>query len=259
MNEKAELLFTQIFFRTFTRFFEVDSFRRATKQTMPYAKELAQEESHGIVRSLAYDSEYDKLFIDKEGFFRELGGVEAFSLRMAEKQIESYQTSIDASSIVLAHSIIDAAAFDYFLVIEMVAPLEDWDPFINKRQVVLENLKNRSYEDIVRQTISKYIQELERKSLLEKIDKLFQICKPPAKFYPIRNYVYNRDRIEKLDSLRHDIVHGDGLPSPLVTCDQDIKYMQKTSNFLMALVNHKYDIKMNTTLYKEYLKSKPQK
>jgi len=85
---------------------------------------------------------------------------------------------------------------------------------------------------------------------------LLSFCYPYGKTSSVHGYVYNRDRIEKLDPLWHGIVHGDGLTSPLVTCGQDIEYMQNTSNFLMALVNHKYDIKIIPSVYKEYLKGK---
>jgi len=86
---------------------------------------------------------------------------------------------------------------------------------------------------------------LERESLLSKIDKLFQICKPPAKFSPIKKYTYDRHRLVKLDELRHEIVHGEGLKSPMIDCENEIIYMKNTANLLMALLNHAYGLKLN--------------
>ncbi len=73
-------------------------------------------------------------FKDKKGFLESLGGIPG-GIPSAVKQLtniklNSYKASIDASSIVLAHSILDSAAFDYLRVIQLVAPLEDWATFI---------------------------------------------------------------------------------------------------------------------------------
>ena len=97
---------------------------------------------------------------------------------------------------------------------------------------------------------------MERRSLLEKIDKLFQICQPPSQYSPIKNHSYDREKIEILDGLRHEIVHGNGLESILPSCDEDIKYMVDTANFLMALVHEKYKVKINPTVWRESIQNK---
>lgn len=256
MNEKAELLFTEIWWRTNSRFSDVFSFRRYTIHTLPLVKKTADLEYSSFAQSLAYDENNEKFFIDKKGFFESVGGAENLSAILAEKQIESYRKAIDSSSIILAHSVLDAAAFDYFLVVEIVAPIQDFEEFVIKKQISLEDLKGSNYDELMKQKIHKFIMELERKSLLEKIDKLFQICQPPPKFEPIRNHVYNRDKIETLDNLRHEIVHGSGIDSPLANCAEDIKYMRDTANFLMALVHEKYSVKINPMIWKESLQEK---
>jgi hypothetical protein len=256
MNEKAELLFTEIWLRTNSRFADVDSFRIYTTHALPHVKKTVDLQYSSFTQSLAYDDNYEKFFKDKSGFFESVGGVENLSGLLSDKQIESYRKAIDSSSIILAHSALDAAAFDYFSVVEIIAPIQDFEKFVIKKQISLNDLKGSSYDELVKQKIHKFIMELERGSLLEKIDKLFQICQPPPKFEPIRNHVYNRDKIETLDNLRHEIVHGRGSDSPLHNCAEDIKYMRDTANFLMALVHEKYSVKINPTILKESLLEK---
>lgn len=259
MNKEAELLFAQIWWRTNIKFSDVSSFRRYTIQALPHVEINAGIEYHDFAQSLASDRDKEDLFTskkDRDHFFERAGGIENFADLLAQKQIESYRKVIDTSSIILAHSALDAAAFDYFLVVEIVAPIQDLEKFVIRKQISLEDLKESCYDELMKQKIHKFIIELERKSLLEKIDKLFQICQPPPKFSPIRGYVYNDKKIEDLDNLRHEIVHGSEIDSTLPSCNDDIKYMQDTANFIMALVSNKYKIKIDPTALQKPLQGK---
>ena len=254
MNEAAELLYTKLFMRITNKFSEVISFRQATQQSMPFTQNVIEQQFYDYGNSIARTTEHDHLFKDKRKFLEIVGGVKNFASKLAKNHLSSYQTSIDASSIVLAHSILDAAAMDCFKVIKIVAPLEDWDPLLKKRQISLEVLKNSNYEEIMMGKINEYIEELDGKSLLEKIDKLFQICKPPANFTFIENHKYDRSRIDSINNLRNEIIHGDGLTTPIDQCDEDIIYMRSTALFLLGLIFHRYDVKVCPTLYFEDLK-----
>lgn len=259
MNEQAELLFTEIWWRTIARFSDIVSFRNLTMITLPHIKEYVTNEKRYFVHSLAYDRQYDNIFIDKEGFFNIVGGIDALAAMLSEQKIQSYQAAIDSASIVLAHSALDAAAFDYFMVIELIAPLHELEIYVNKKQITLEKLKGNSYDEIVREKIREFINDLDRKSLLDKIDKMFQICQPPPKYSPIEGYIFDKEKIKSLDKLRHEIVHGAGISAPLTNFEEDIKYMQDTGNFLMTLIYYKYDIKLNPTVLKESQKKKIKK
>ena len=79
MNEKAELLFTEIWWRTNRRFSDVFSFRRYTILALPHVKKTADLEYTTFAQSLAYDENNEKFFIDKKGFFESVGSVENLS------------------------------------------------------------------------------------------------------------------------------------------------------------------------------------
>ena len=253
MNEKAELLFTQIFLRTVNRFNDITTFREGTRQGMIATMEKMYDQAYTLANSLAVGSKYDKLFNDKEGLFKLLGGAAGLTEKMLKSKFNSYTASIDASSIILAHSILDSTAFDYFRVIQLVAPLEDWEVFIQKKTITLEELKCSDYPSLFKQKINRYLVDLERKSLMAKIDQLFKMCKPPEKYSSIRNYEFDQTKIEKVDKLRQKIIHGEGLSAPLSDCDQKIEYLLNTTNYLMGLVYYRYNVKLNPTIYKEDL------
>ena len=258
MDEKAELLFTQTFWRTNTRFFELERFRRVTKQVQPQVEQIAKVESGWLASSLA-SGDLDRYITDKEGFLAVVGGKEGLIQTVTKQRTESYQASIDAACIILAHSILDAAAYDYFRVVEMVASPDDLLPFVAKRQVTLEEIRGSDYKDVAREKIQQFVSQLKRESLLEKIDRLFQACRPPANFEPVRGHKYNRQRVLDLDNRRHEIVHGEGLKSPLLSCDDDIKYLVDTASFLLCLVHEKYQIRVNPTLWKEWMQQQTKK
>jgi len=256
MNEEAELLFTQTWIRTNNRFSDVLSFWRYTLQSLEHVKKATDLEYSKFVQSLASDKEFNEIIIDKKAFFEAVGGADKLSTELAQKQIESYRIAIDSSSIILAHSALEAAAFDYFRVIEIVAPLEDLEKYVIKKQISLEELKASNYSDLMRQKIHKFVDDLDGKALLEKIDKLFEICQPPSRYSSIEGYVYDRNKVERLDKLRHEIVHGDGIVAALPNCFEEIRYMRDTSNHLMKLVNNKYNVKMNEIALKKALQIK---
>ena len=53
----------------------------------------------------------------------------------------------------------------------------------------------------------KKVEELERKSLIEKADVMYKRCKPEENFCKIihDDYVYDRDKLKMYDEQRHDI------------------------------------------------------
>lgn len=245
MKQDVEKLFSEIFFRTNKRFSEIITFRWYNNQALPHVRNLIVKKQIESVHTLAHDNEYADFFTDKDGFFNKVGGANVLVESMAREQVETYQTSIDSSSLVLSHSAIDASAFDYLRVIEFIAPIDHLEHFVIKKKLTLEELKEKTYEEIIKDKINKFIVSLDRESLLYKVDKLFQICRPPAKFSPIEEYTFDRDRLAKLDSIRHEIVHGEGLKSPIKDCDNEIIYMRNTANLLMALLSHTYGLKIN--------------
>jgi hypothetical protein len=245
MVQNAESLFTKVWFRTNKRFSSIFSFRLSTEKGMSTVVTWNHLEYSSFVKSIVQDPKYEGYFYDKEGFLKLVGGIDNFTNTLVNQEIESYQIAIDSSSIILAHSTLDAAAFDYLRVVELAASIQEFEKFVSRKQISLEDVKGSDYDDLLRIKIHDYIDEFERKSLLDKIDKLFQICQPPPMFSPIKDYVYNREMIQELDRLRNEIVHGDGLKSPLKICSDEIKYLMGTANFLMALVNERYNLKIN--------------
>jgi hypothetical protein len=69
----------------------------------------------------------------------------------------------------------------------------------------------QSAEAIRDELIQAILSQLERESLLKKVDMLFRLCNPPEGYAPIDNCVFDRKRLDAIDSQRHRIIHANGL------------------------------------------------
>jgi hypothetical protein len=162
---------------------------------------------------------------------------------MVRQQQQSFSVAIDAASLVFAHSILDDAAFQYCRVTAIISP-SSWEQFVLKQKVNLEEIRNNDYEGLLRQKIEGYLGNLEREALIKKSQKLFEICKPEPDFKPITEFSYDNSRLERLDLLRHDIVHGSGTEKGLPNGDDDLRFLQQCGLYLMMLVNQRFDVKV---------------
>jgi len=243
---EAEKLFTETFRTCNSRFAVISSFREITRLGFSSAIFHIYDQNLHFADALFNDQQYEKLFIDKQKVFESLGGVEAFGHKMTQDQLNNYKASVDAASLIFAHSIMDDAALNYCRCCALVNS-NDWEKFVEKKQFSLEDIKKFSVDEMFSKKIHEYIDSLDRESLPLKADRLLNICKPPAGFSPLDNYVYDRDRLVELDKMRHEIVHKSSSVPMLPSGDKDIWFLQQTTNFFMALVNSKYELKINAT------------
>ena len=241
---EAEKLFTETFTICNSRFAVIYSFREISRLGFPSATLHIYDQYLQFADELFNDPQHENLFIDKQKAFENLGGIEALGTKMAQDQLKNYKASVDAASLIFAHSIIDNAALNYCRCCAL-ANHNDWDKFVEKKKISLEELKKLSIDEIFSKKVYEYIDSLDRESLLLKADRLFQICQPPSGFTPLHNYAYDRERLVQLDEMRHEIAHKSSSVPMLPAGDEDILFLQQTANFFMALVNSKYKLKID--------------
>lgn len=244
--ESPEELFTQAYNGITSRFTVVNSLRRVANLGMPAATPKVYADCLAFAHQMFHDPQYEGIILDKKGALQ-AGGIEGMGKSMANNQLSMFKAAVDAASLVFAHSIVDSAALDFLRVTAAHNHL-DWMPFIEQKQISISALKGITYDDIVKDKVFQYIDSLDRQPLLTKVDRLFHICKPEPNFEPMNDYKFDRDRLEKLDCLRHDIVHGSGPVAALEDGDNDVWFLQKTAFYFKALVNMRYDTRINPKL-----------
>jgi hypothetical protein len=168
----------------------------------------------------------------------------------AASVVWSAQRSVDAASLVFAHSIIDDVAKECCVIAFQVDPKAS-DNQIAKREVnlTLANLQTANLEDIIGEHRNKHHNRLLNKSLLHRVDELYRRCKPvPELSLHGANYRYDRRRLEKLDEARHQIIHEPSLylrgivdwtPETIVS---ELDYLNETSLFLLWMIAQKYSL-----------------
>lgn len=154
------------------------------------------------------------------------------------------ERSIEASSIVFAHSILDATALDYCETVSILKP-ESWADRVSSRQFALNDIKTASYGELLQRAIKKSLEEFDKKSLLQKIGLLFALCRPDPAWQPMSDYKYSSEWIKKFDKLRHEIVHGDAAEAALPAMERDIWLAQKTCAYMMALLAHSFGFRID--------------
>ncbi len=141
MNNPEEI-FTQTFHNITNRFSIVNSLRHVAEIGLSGAIPGIYQEWLDFSHKLVSDPEYDHLFIDKEKAIRDGGGVEGMGRMMAENQLRTFQTAVEAASLVFAHSILDSAAMDYLRVTTLQGQ-KDLAEYVNQKQVPISEVQEK--------------------------------------------------------------------------------------------------------------------
>jgi hypothetical protein len=224
----------------------ITSLRQATDVGLPYAEKALAGEHAEFVERVAFDPEYKKIFVNIDGSDTPLSEKAQDLIRTAMTQgaITNARAAVDAASLVFAQSILDDCAWSYCKVCALASP-DDWDPLIREKKIDFGALREKNLDTIREELIQAKLNQLERKSLLTKVDLLFPLCPPPKDFAPIENYAFDRDRLERIDGDRHRIIHSNGFGEVLTNVEEDLEFVSKTANYLMGLVNQKYGIQLH--------------
>ena len=247
MNHKATEIFTKVLLSLTSRSSEIHTFRRLVQIGLPHASDAMAGSNFEWARQILTEPHYEGWFTDKARFIKEVGGADDLGARMTAQQISVLNISVDAASLVFMHSALDASVQDLCLVCSLAAP-NDWEPFIVEQKVSLSDVKAADFETLFNQRLSQHVEALERNSLVKRVDRLFQLCKPSG-YYSRPGYSYDRDRLEKIDQDRQAVIHDDGVV--LRHVDTVLKFLFETGLFLFGMVNHRYGVRFDPQLVRE--------
>jgi hypothetical protein len=242
-RQRAEEIFTDTHSRYMKNWAVITSLRQFRDAGLEGAAQRLTEQHAAFVNLFRTEPEYRRIFTNPEKPISE-NIAQLLRIKMTEGVINSAHAAIDASSIVMAQSILDDCSWSYLKVCALVAP-EDWCGQVDARKIDLKSVRERSYEDLRDGLIQARVDQIERESVLIKIDLLFALCRPPADYTPLNNYAYDRARLERIDGERHAVIHENGFLMPLPTIEVDLDYISKSAWFVMGLVNQKHGLRIN--------------
>lgn len=238
--ESAESKFSKVMQRSLLSFNTIFTFRQTAHMSVSDAAPRLNRVERMHAEKIFNTHYGDRFFTDKGKFLELVGGFEAFVESSAQRRASQFTNMVEAASLIYAHSILDAIAYDLCVVSGILSP-SSWHTFLEQKKVTFKVVIDKSAHEIETELVSSYITTIERESLPKKIEILHSIRKPPKQFSPIDDYTYDAERLKKLDRRRHDIVHG---LSPLDTSVRlsEIEFLQKTSLYLAVMVSDAFGV-----------------
>ncbi|HEY3298505.1 MAG TPA: hypothetical protein VGK34_07610 [Armatimonadota bacterium] len=233
---QAERVLSKTFWSSLIRWDTIENFRKIGEIGLPFASDVIVDQNAIHFEMLA-----------SKGIINDVDVPELIDQRN-KRCLNGAQSSIDAASLIFAHTILDGAAYDLGRVC-MIASPSDWACRLDSRKVTLGDTKTGTYFDMLESTLNKYlIDEFERFSLLKKLTLLCETCKPPSGWLPpefVGVYNYDVDTLRLIDDTRHNVVHGRDLFAGLEKIESDLFYMRMTQLYMLKLVERHCGLKVN--------------
>ena len=245
-HEKA---FIDIWVRTAFLWQQVEHFQHYMSLGVPLISEQLKKDVASIYEKEVpvFDEAGKQLWHSSEGEKAQL-----------EHEIESIRSAIDSASIVLAHSLLDAAATDYLKLTRHLDPAA-WREMIMEKPIegyVFKDLTPNFLNELQNKLFDAKERDIERRSFPGKVEELFRLCSsvlPTTKFC-LRN-AWNDDKFEKfdmavlkrIDRLRHDIVHQNASLDIHQDVKSDLSFLKQLRSYLHRILNKRYKIEFGRT------------
>ena len=157
----------------------------------------------------------------------------------SESTTQKSSMMAEAAYLVFTHSIVDALLFELLRVISLLKP-ETWETKL-KKKLSLEELKGKSYEELRKSLLDKYLKnEVEMGSLVFKAELILNFCGSPIRAEFLENYTFDRGKLEEANNLRRETVHGVYLGQLIPAADQSIEYLEETGLYFTWLLSKSF-------------------
>jgi hypothetical protein len=240
-----ERLFVQIWNRLTADWGRLTTFRQMGVLGEDAARESIHRNNTHFVQQQLVHGQLQHLLKDREGFIAD-GMDLSMPNAMTEAAVLNFRTTLHAATLVFAHSILDAAVFDCVKICAAEAPT-DWAGQLGGRKVALSDAASRTYSELLREAVEVELGRLERESILAKVDRLFQLCRPTKQEFLTNGFRFDRERLTKLDALRHQVVHAPGAPIAFDSIYEDLQFMQSSGLHLFCMVGDRFSLKFSGT------------
>lgn len=148
---------------------------------------------------------------------------------------------IDASSIVFAHSLLEAHLYFLCELCFRVFP-KDWEKFIASKELKPMTVNELLSKDPAKLLAPIWKSEFVRldRSLLAKAERLHELCKPAADSKIVRDFTYSEVAMKDFDKLRHDIIHDLSFLKKSAETAAKLTWVNQVGLYFFMLVRHKY-------------------
>lgn len=244
MDEPEELL-SCIFVRLTTGHSRLHTFRQMVLLGEDSAKESMKRLYQEFIQEQLVDGSYQRILKDPDSFVKK-GYSTVLPGMMATNAAALMRRTMSSAILVFSHSILDAAIQDLLRVSYLVRPI-DWNSFIQDQKVSFRTIDSIGLSESISSATSKELERMERASLIQKIDRLFALCKPSSQSYLTNDFRFDRERLIMLDNARHDAVHGKGLGCEIGDIDDQLLFFNRCGMHFWCMVSEEYGLKISAT------------
>jgi hypothetical protein len=237
----ADQMFTEVFNRFLNGWAEVWALREVAESGIPAAKPVVLQKKRILMEYWLRSGQWNKMVKNPEEV-QLRGGISGISQQMTMISLQSAAYAVDAASLVFGHSITDAAPAGFLRVTSLACP-RDWEQFLDKKKVTVAEVRDHRYESLFKGLLLEELDNIERNtSLPRKAERLNQLCRPePDWILPVK---YQEGEVMRIDKMRHDIIHGDSLGTPLETVSQDLELLHDLGRYFLVIVNNRYGTRL---------------
>ncbi len=170
---------------------------------------------------------------------------------IAVTALANAQLTVDAACLVFAHSMLEAAVMGYLMTTHLFLP-EEWEGFVKDNEVTLtvSQLRGIRVEELIERETQIALKKCGSASLPKKVAKLELICRS-ALPVQIEGFRYDPERLKRLDTERHEIVHGRdlNLKPRQESFDDDLRFMFRVASYCAAMVGKRLGVRVNGRYY----------
>jgi len=236
----ADRLFVEVWNRLTHDWARITTFRQMGVLGEDAARDAIHRTSIRYIEQQLLNGEHAAFLKDREAFIRD-GWADRMPHEMTETSVKNFRQTLHGATLVFAHSILDAAMFDCVRICAIAAP-QEWGTFLGSRKVPLSEVATTPYADLLQRAIDGDLIRLERESLLAKVDRVFQICRPEKTEYLTNGFRFDRDRLQRLDNLRHDVVHAPDGNWAFDTIYDDLQFLQSSGIHIFVMVGQQFSL-----------------
>jgi len=221
----------------------IDSLRQVAFAGMPHATAVVDARNRLLVADMVSSGQLEKFIIGVEDSEQLQKTADWLSEKLTEQALKNASYSVDAASLVFAHTILDDALSSFIEITSEAAPAY-WQHRVEKKSIELGMLKDRSWDDVLKMIIQKEIAAIGRNdSLVKKSELLHAVCKPKAA--PRNEYRFDAATLLQIDKDRQDIVHGDLLGGEIVEIETKLAYLRETWNYFFIMMHESFGLQID--------------
>ena len=225
---------TEIFSRTFSDLYEnankIRTFLEIGVKGIPFAAEEVHKKDLITARKMYH---YFKQSSEKG---KKPRGYKKHTFENTVKKAQAAKQSLEAAGLIFAHSMLDTALSGLCRAAALNNPLE-WKSFIANKEIKLSDYLEGNCYDFVQKAFEKMLATFDFRSIDEKSNILFKICKPEKIDLGPAQFKFSKHKLKNFDRLRHDIVHPTSSEVFIKGVDEWVTFAYNTSMYFIDMVH----------------------